>query len=313
MTMKLFREEINGWASWGKIFQSIEAFELLIKHILGELCLPFSPIERCVPGTNAVFKSGGYVIKIFAPRESGINTESDYKTELFGLGRANRLGIPAPGLIASGSVRDRYLFYYMVMENIGGTEFGAAEAAFSDADKAEIGRKMRRIIDTMNTECENFNGIDVINGPERQKRWNSFDDRFKKERNDYIRHHDFGKPVFVHGDLNPDNVLVRPGPSGYDIFILDFADAAAAPREYELAALICEMFCFEKPYMRGFFGNFDARELTERCFDGLIIHDFGAGIIQTNLGEYNEITCLRILKDRLYTAILSGKPCKSER
>jgi hypothetical protein len=42
-----------------------------------------------------VFKVGDLVVKIFAPKESGFETESDYQTELFGIARANRMGVSA--------------------------------------------------------------------------------------------------------------------------------------------------------------------------------------------------------------------------
>jgi RIO-like serine/threonine protein kinase len=58
------------------------------------------------------------------------------------------------------------------------------------------------------------------------------------------------KTVYVHGDLNPDNILV--GKHG-EIYIIDYADALTAPVEYELPSLICESFGFEFPFMGGYF------------------------------------------------------------
>ena len=80
----LFKEENFDWTSWGKVFQAAESFGPLIKYIFKLHKLPFSSIEHCTPGTNAVFKVGSYIIKIFAPNESGMDTDSDYNTELFG-------------------------------------------------------------------------------------------------------------------------------------------------------------------------------------------------------------------------------------
>jgi len=109
-SMNLFTAQINGWQSWGKIFQSIRDLEPLIKYIFRHHNLPFTEIENCTPGTNAVFKVGGLVTKIFAPKESGMDTYSDYKTELFGIERANRLGIQVPQLVLNGTVEDKYIF-----------------------------------------------------------------------------------------------------------------------------------------------------------------------------------------------------------
>lgn len=89
----LFTFELNGWNSRSKVFQSIKDFQPLIKYIYESNSLPLSQIEQCTPGTNAVFKVGSTVIKIFAPKESGFDSDSDYVTELFGMERANKLGI----------------------------------------------------------------------------------------------------------------------------------------------------------------------------------------------------------------------------
>lgn len=78
--MDIFTAGIDGWSSWGKIFQSIEAFEPLVKYIFNRHNLTFTEIEHCTPGTNAVFKVGNYVVKIFAPKESGMDTDSDELT-----------------------------------------------------------------------------------------------------------------------------------------------------------------------------------------------------------------------------------------
>ena len=67
----LFNADIHDWPSWSKVFQSIEAFEPLIKYIFSKHKLLFSAIEKLKPGTNGVFKVGAYVVKIFAPKESG--------------------------------------------------------------------------------------------------------------------------------------------------------------------------------------------------------------------------------------------------
>lgn len=305
----IFTGEIYDWTSWGKIFQSIEAFELLIKYIFDRHGLPFSNIEHCTPGTNAVFKVGGFVVKIFAPEESGMDTDSDYKTELFGMNRANRLGIPTPLLRASGCVSDKYEFRYLVMEYISGASLGELEAAITKDEKFRYAAQLREITEKMDTRCERFNSYDIIERAVHCKRWDKFPQSFQSERLEYLKQYKISNPVYVHGDLNPDNVLIDA--SG-KLYIIDFADAVIAPCEYELAAVICELFCFEKPYMDGYFGVYDNAELADSCFDGLLMHDFGYNIIHCNLGKDDDITSLAVLRERLYTAIKNNKGWKSE-
>jgi len=302
--MYKFTADINGWSSWGRIFQSIKDFELLIKYIFKRHNLHFTEIEQCKPGTNAVFKVGGLVVKIFAPKESGMDADSDYKTELFGIERANRLGIPAPQLIASGTVEDKYVFRYLIMEHISGASLGQLENGMTDNEKMKYARKLREITDRMNAPCEPFNNYDIIIRALYCERWNKFPLSFQYERKEYLKNYKITNPVYVHGDLNPDNVLID---NTGKLYIIDFADAVLAPPEYELAAIVCQLFCFEKPYMDGYFGKYDATELAEKCFDALLLHDFGYNIIRCNFGCIDEITSLAVLRERLCTAIKNNK------
>ena len=97
--MSYFNADIHNWVSWSKVFQDILAWEPLIEYIFRIEDLSYAKIEHLTPGTNAVFKSGDYVVKIFAPKESGMDMYSDYTTEKFGLVRTESLKIPVPRLI----------------------------------------------------------------------------------------------------------------------------------------------------------------------------------------------------------------------
>lgn len=69
-----------------------------------------------------------------------MDTDSDYKTELFGLSWADRLGVSAPKLIAYGDISDKYLFRYMVLEFISGVTICDVEDKMTDAGQAERDR-----------------------------------------------------------------------------------------------------------------------------------------------------------------------------
>lgn len=78
----VFFEEIKDWESWGKVFQDIPAFEKLISKIFEKEAITYKEISHLTAGTNAVFKVDNFVVKIFAPVESGLNTEIDYNCEI---------------------------------------------------------------------------------------------------------------------------------------------------------------------------------------------------------------------------------------
>lgn len=300
--MNLFTGEINNWQEWGEIFQSIPAFTPLAEYIMKKENLPLTKIENLTPGTNAVFKIGGYVIKIFAPPESGIDQSLDLQTELFATRRANDFGVSAPKLIAHGFIEDKYQFAYMITEYIEGAELVKAVKAMNYAEKVDIGRKLREVTDKINTPCEPFNGIDVINDNGRYRRWDQYSEQLKAERLAYIKSRDYGEKVFVHGDLCLDNILLTPRG---EIYIIDFADAVLAPQIYE-HALMPFSFELDSALIRGYFGEYDTEEFTEMCFNGLLIHDFGGDIVRDFLGQPGEFTNLGDIRQKLKQRIEVG-------
>jgi aminoglycoside phosphotransferase (APT) family kinase protein len=245
-----------------------------------------------------VFKVGDLVVKIFAPKESGFETESDYQTELFGIARANRLGVSAPQLLASGRLEDKYEFPYLVMEYISGEFFDRRNGGMTDGQKREFAQQLRTITDRLNTPCERFNGHDVVKRALACKRWCKFPASFQAERHEYLRNYKLTDPVYVHGDLTSDNVLIN---ARGQLYIIDFADAVLAPVEYELASIICQVFSFEGPYLDAYFGEYGAARVAEQCFVGLLLHEFGAEIIWYSLGEVAEMANLAVLLRVLFT------------
>lgn len=303
MSGNLFTSRVTSWSEWGAVYQSIPAFEPLIGRIFANEGLSAAEVGHCTPGTNAVFRVGKYVVKIFAPAESGMDTLSDYDTELYGLSRAERLGVPAPRLAAAGHIADKYLFYYLVMERINGEALGKAGSSLDDARKYGIGRQLRELIRKMDVPCEAFNGVDFLSRAVGCPRYKKMPPSFQADRAAFLRAYRPRDKVYVHGDLTRDNALL--GADG-KIYIIDFADSLVAPVEYELAALVCELCNFEKPYMEGCFGTFDADTLADRLTEGLLFHDFGYNIICDDLGDPDGITSVSELRSRLYRRITSG-------
>ncbi|MBE5967449.1 MAG: aminoglycoside phosphotransferase family protein [Lachnospiraceae bacterium] len=296
----LFKNEISNWETWSVVFHSMEAFEPLVQYILKKENLPVVKLEECKPGTNAVFKAGSYVVKVYAPKESGMQMESDYFTELFSMERAKKLGIHVPAVIAKGEIEDKYVFKYIIMEYACGIELADIKTRLSDEDKRGIGKQLRDITDRWNTHCEAFNNIEVKESALRNTRWNVLPANFVKERQDYVQSLAMNDLVYVHGDLTEDNILVDDNNT---VTIIDFADSLLAPKEYELTVLICEAFKFAGPYLEGFFETVDLAEITEKCLNGLLLHNFGLNIIQDNIGHMDEIDSIATLRSLIYNKL----------
>jgi len=300
--MSLFTERIHNWQDWGKVFQSIPAFLPLLNHILQKEKLPAAKIKNLTPGTNAVFKAGRYVIKIFAPPELGMEVGTNFDTELFGIKRANALSIPAPKLIASGEIEDKYRFRYMIMEFLKGIPFGAIESRLAYDEKVIVGRNLRKITDKLNTPCKNFDPVDVLQNAMNNEGWADYPDYFNTERLAYLADMciNENEKVYCHGDMNPDNIYVD---EKLELSIIDFADAMYVPAGYEQALIASELFCFERPYMTGYFGAYTVSDIVELCAVWLPVHDSGEHTLRRNIGPVSEITSLSTMRERLYNLI----------
>ena len=295
----LFTRQIAGQEDWAALFQSVEAFRPLIAAIFERHGLPCAMIANTTPGTNAVFRVGGFVVKLFAPVESGFSTGRDYETERFGLARANALGVQAPHLVAAGTMEDRYRFDYLVMAYVPGRELEAVRHTLSDAEKARIGRELRAFVRRMDTPCEAFPAR-ALRLPAAEARWTCFPDTFRAAREAYLARAAYGAPVYIHGDLTGDNILLAPGGG---ICVIDYADALTAPPEVELACVLCEAFHLEKPYLAGFFGAYDPEALAETCLAGLLLHDFGANIICDHFAAPQDVADIAALRRLIREAL----------
>ncbi len=148
----------------GGFFSRLLFLNLLVGAIMKGEKLAFDRIYNLTPGTNAVFRVGKYVLKIFAPEECGREQIRDFETEVFALKFAVEHGVTAPRLVGSGTYKDKYVFNYIVLDYVGGTEFNDEVKSMSGAQKMEAGRELRRLADGMNVPCDDFNGIDILDG-----------------------------------------------------------------------------------------------------------------------------------------------------
>lgn len=173
----LFTETITNLEHWGRVFQNKALFGPMAREIFARCGLPFPGLERCLPGSNAVFGAGERILKIFAPEETQLGGEGEFQAEIFGLKRAEELGVPAPRILASGVIHDRHVFRWLLLERIE----GCPPADLREADWAGLGRQLRKAVERLDTPCPPFEDR-PLRSAQAELRWNLFPESFRRER-----------------------------------------------------------------------------------------------------------------------------------
>ena len=281
----VFTKNIKDWASWGEVFQSIPAFEKLIYKIFNRESLCCGGISHLTAGSNAVFRVGSYVVKIFAPVESGMDTQADYTCEMLGMKRAMKLGINIPNVVAASFIKDKYLFRYIIMDYIEGEEAAKVLGSFTDDKKKSFVYQLRENLQKMNTAVSGeFPDVDIKQRAVKNQRWNIFLDSVNEKRREIIMDYKMPEQLYVHGDITGDNVIID---NQDKLYIIDFADGRKAPAEYELAPVLFDLFNFDKLMIFEFIKGQNIEEFTDKCFYGILMHEFGA--------YFMELICKRLI------------------
>lgn len=270
--MNLFKKDISSWEKWGKAFQDIEAFSLLIEHIFYKEGVPLLEIKNTSPGTNAVFECGNYIIKIYAPKETGI-AESEYRGELEALNRARMQGVSCPTIFACGQVTDKYDFDYLICEKVLGSEARFVLPNYSYDEKNDFVQKLNGILQKINTIAP-ISDANQKSVPYSNNRWDIFAPQIKNHVIEIIDGMQFSEMVYVHGDLTGENVFINQN----DLRIIDFGDARSAPIYYEYPPIVFELFNHNIDLIKLFAQGKD--DFAENLFLATILHDYGAFFVR---------------------------------
>ncbi|MBP3704107.1 MAG: phosphotransferase, partial [Clostridia bacterium] len=193
--MTLKAAAFTAWEDWTRITGDTALFTPLLTAIYQKHSIPFDGIAASMPATNAVFRIGTTVAKIYMPHADG--SIQDKETERIALHEAAVRGVPAPKILAHG-VEDG--FPYLITGFIEGQTFAAAEPHTTAAEKEAFGQQLRAFTDRLNQPSAPFNSIDVLHDADRQERWEIYPAQFQAERRAWISGHDFGRHILVHGD-----------------------------------------------------------------------------------------------------------------
>ncbi|MCL2003805.1 MAG: aminoglycoside phosphotransferase family protein [Oscillospiraceae bacterium] len=272
----LFKETIRDIDTWAGIYQSTEAFAPLVGAIFAKHGLCFSGLENLTPGSNAVFRSGSLVVKLFAPVEAGFTSGDGFYVEKAALEHANRT-VPSPKMLYSGVMRDRYEFPYILMERVEGLEFINIRDTYTGAQKRAFAAQIKAFTGAMNVPISEAHIPRVTpDGCAANERWRLFPESFCQDRLSAIRGLSFDDPVYVHGDLKAANVIIG---GGDEITVIDFADSHTAPAAYEWPFIVFGLFGCDREMMEAYFGDYQ-NEMFYRTLTGhLLMHKFGAFIL----------------------------------
>ncbi|OHT17431.1 hypothetical protein TRFO_12391 [Tritrichomonas foetus] len=185
-----FKELINGWESWENLIKSSNIFEDLVRHIFSQNGLKFTKIDQAFPAWNAVFKVGTFLIKIFAPIESGYKYSlSDFNTEIKGQKFALSAGVNTPKIISHGVFNDKYEFLYLIEEFIENCVTLEDDFFFSlcEEEKRSIGKKLREIVDKMNVKNESIRSMNFFEMFQRNENWMKFPLSFHQEQHKKVQ------------------------------------------------------------------------------------------------------------------------------
>jgi tRNA A-37 threonylcarbamoyl transferase component Bud32 len=292
--MFLYDKDITNWDKWGKAFQDTEAFSRLIRHIFKTEGLPLLQIKNSTPGTNAVFDCGNFFIKIYAPVQTGIAGD-EAEAEFLALRRAAVQKVPCPKIIGRGTVHDKYVFRYIILEKMHGTEARFELPDYNTVQKTDFVDNLNDILSKINTIAP-ANEKKLKERVYENQRWNVFSPEVRQQVCKMAAGINISDWVYVHGDMTGDNIFINDT----GISILDFGDAQSAPEYYEYPPVIFDLFDHDKELTRLFAGS--RRDFQSNLFRSILLHDFGGSfardICVSKLGiKPEELSDINILKD----------------
>ena len=273
---RLFKGEIlDDNQSWQSFVRSTEAFTPLIKHIYQINNMQLEEISYITVASNAVFRVGDKVIKIFYPPEAGIRDSREYETEVAVMNHADTVGILAPRIICNGVVQDgQYNFSYIITNYIEGILARDAIPKFDEKEKREFSFKMKAIMDKFNVtnntiKIPRFDESAYLSNPV----WNDSLESFNEDRNLYIKNVNFPETIVAHGDLIWANVIIDKQER---IHLLDFAESIFAPYYYDWTAILF-LFYYDKVMIKEYFGDCTGDEFFDTLTMSFLLPSRGPG------------------------------------
>ena len=320
--------EVKTWDDWGKIFLDVPTWAPLVKEICRRAGLPCHTIIAGYPGTNAVFvvnreqPSQRAVVKIYAPF-----CHEDYAFEReihLLLERVPELG--APLLIAQGILESSSAWPYIVLSFIPGEPIREVRDDIDDRGllsiAEELGRRLRHLhaiplrtlsgLDVTRAGWQRYTQQQIVRATAALRRETAMPDRVINRVpafvNTVLAEQGTPRLVLVSGDVTEDHVMLQHHGDVWAISgLIDFADARAAPREYEWVALWFGALDRQASSLEAFMDGYDPTQMLDETFlrqamAYTFLHEFGALIISEVLSpkETRRLGSIRDLQAELW-------------
>jgi len=297
----LFAATITDEHSWKSCWQSKETYIPLLKHIYQINKLSFGEVSTFSECSNAVFRIGETILKIFYPQETAIKDGGEYMAELEGLKFCNGLGINTPDIICNGIIHDSvYTFPYIVMNYINGIDADTAFMKYSQSEKVEHVKKLKELVDIISVPT-NIN-IPRYDEPCRINHnfWNRMPTLFQEDRMRYIENATFPDAVFNQGDFGGQNIIID---TQGRLHMIDFASCLKAPWYYEMP--IWE----DSVLMDAYYGDYKNDDFYDTLLMATLVYHWSPFNIENDANDLgvdvNSITSVAALRDLLVTRVNS--------
>jgi aminoglycoside phosphotransferase (APT) family kinase protein len=221
--------------------------EILARHDLPDAArLPAAGFNP----THPTFVSGDVVVKLFGltPRWRASHAAERAAHALV----AKDAAITAPRLVAEGRLfdDDEAPWPYLVTTRMRGVAWREASLALDERRRvaAELGEQVRSLhaLPTSGAAtAAHWPGVDLVAGARRS----SLPPRLVGQVADFVARLGPSDEVFVHGDLVASHVFVEGGRLAG---IIDWGDAMAADRHYEIIQVHRDLFDCDKSLLRAF-------------------------------------------------------------
>ena len=304
MQTSLFKGIITDNRSWSMCWKSEDIYMPLLKYIYETSHMKFGEILTPPETSNALFRVGNSIIKIFIPPETNLKDGGEYIAELEGIKFCKNLGINTPDILCHGIINDNlYSFPYIIMTYIDGIEADTAFLEYSKSEKIEYVLKLKEIMNTIsiptNINIRRYDEPYFIN----HVNWNSMSESFREDRKNYLANANIPEPVFNQGDFGGCNVIIdKQG----RLNLIDFASSLIAPYYYEMPD-------WDEHYlMEAYYGNYKNDEFYEISLMATLIYHFSPFFSINSFAEeaginIADISSVSMLKNIIIKSLNSKK------